>query len=110
MTACNQNCAQDRVCACRPAVIRTRPGLFARIKRHVRLLHLQSELAGALDDCERTLSRVCALEDAPHENMSDAGRRMAVMRLETERLVLASDRRRVTTIKAEIDHLELGGF
>jgi len=88
----------------------TRPTLLARFKRLLRLKKLRSRLAGAHDDYERSLSNVKALEGAPHENMSDAGKRLAALRLQEERLVLVSDEKRVKAIQAQIDHLELGGF
>jgi hypothetical protein len=88
----------------------TRPTLLARIKRKWRLYQLYRALAGAHDDMGRAQSDVDALEGAPHEHMSDAGKRLAANRLQTARLVLAHDEKRVKAIEAEIDHLELGGF
>jgi hypothetical protein len=88
----------------------TRPTLLARIKRVWRLRQLRRALAGALDDYERSLSKVKALEGAPHENMSDAGKRLAVLRLQEERLVMVSDEKRFNDLQAQISHLELGGF
>jgi hypothetical protein len=88
----------------------TRPTLVARIKRAWRLRQLRRALAGAMDDYQHSLTFVKALEGAPHENMSDAGKRLAALRLHEERLVMVSDEKRVNDLQAQIDHLELGGF
>lgn len=91
-------------------VIHTRPGLFARLRRWLRLRELRRQLHGAQADMNDTSARMDQLESVQFAAVSGQAKRLAFARRELCRAEMLDCCRRIDRLNTEIKRLEEGGF
>lgn len=91
-------------------IIKTRPTLWARLRRWWRLTEMRRQLFGAQADLQETSERMDALESVQFTAVSAQAKRIAFSRRELCRAEMLDCFRRIDLLKAEIKRLEEGGL